>query len=744
MVPEFLNDDALNRFESELKKEAREAHLNFQRIEDVLFDRINAAEKEGDLLMLKMDDVTPEEALHVLEQTEEALFKHIHDHNEYDVPVDECIKNSTGTPPINWKAAEDRLDEQLARAALLPAEEQILKIDEILDQGRAEKIEARLDAAIADAESLPPWEQVLKAEAVPSAALLDTTENLLDRELEKLASLPEWEQILKQDEIAPQSLFERAELATLDRIATYEKARQRVHTAFAWYWGLVWSQYKTVSSLAVTLFLIMSLGGGYLFYHDNYQGLPLTLYQAQGPNTEMFNGSTPLKRTISSEKNGGLTVLNKKGYIELQNGSQVEIVKATEKAVEYKTSFADVNNQPVGRGSATFFVNHQNKGERYTVSTIDYHIEVTGTYFKLCPDIGGHVSTSVREGSVRVVFSNGDIKVLKAGQELYYDLTGNTYATSNDGMVISRQEIEQLPSMNDLDNYLRLSINSVPPSGVRIDGRYAGMTPIVILQPAGLHYISFDKNGYVPLDTAISIEPQQKTLTLAALLQEIPSSASMALAPKAAPAEQKKVRKVSKPPVKIPSSAGINPGDEDFLKAEKNVGSDWKKSFELYGNVFNNPNAPRIKKETALFMMAKLIADNTADKTGATEGFLYYLAAYPTGYFVGESWLRLAELEFAHNQDKAIEYYLKYFEKFPRHYRIAELQQRVGLIYLQKKKYDDAIAMFKLAFTNIYDDSAAEKSRISANLYKALNEKGKAQNAHSAEEAQSRNGEIPR
>jgi tetratricopeptide (TPR) repeat protein len=143
-------------------------------------------------------------------------------------------------------------------------------------------------------------------------------------------------------------------------------------------------------------------------------------------------------------------------------------------------------------------------------------------------------------------------------------------------------------------------------------------------------------------------------------------------------------------------------------------------------------------------MMAKLIADNTADKTGATEGFLYYLAAYPTGYFVGESWLRLAELEFEHNQDKAIEYYLKYFEKYPRHYRIAELQQRVGLIYLQKKKYDDAIAMFKLAFTNIHDDSAAEKSKISASLYKALNEKEKAQNARSTGVAQSRNGDIPR
>jgi TolA-binding protein len=746
MNPEFLNDDALKKFESELKKEAPDAHLHYRRVEDGLFDRIIAAEKEGDLLMLKMDDVPPEEVLHLLEHTEEALFKHIHDHNEYDVPVDECIKNNADLPPINWKAAENRFDEQLAGAATLSVEEQLLKMDEILDQGRWEKIEEQLDTAIAGIESISPWEQVLKAEELPPAALLDTTEDLLIETLERITTLPEWEQVLQIDEAAPQALFERAEQTVSDRVTAFEKARQSVYTAFTWYWGLVWTQYKTVSSLAVTLFLLVSLGSGYLFYHDYYQALPMTLYQAQGPNTAMFNAGVALKGTIRSEKNGGLTVLNKKGYIELQNGSQVEIVKATEKTVEYKTRFADAGNQLIGRGSATFFVNHQKKDDRYIVSTADYHIEVTGTYFKICPDIGGHVSTAVREGSVRIVFASGEVKVLKAGQELYYDLSSNTYATNKDGAIIPRQEIEQPPALSDLSSYQRLSINSVPPSGVRIDGKYVGMTPIVILQPAGRHSVSFDKNGYASLDTSISIAAGQTMQTLAALLQEIPLTE-----PAVSRTEQavtvgktRETAQVAKQSVKSPSSSDANYGDEDFLKAEKIVSSDWKKSFELYGDVFNNPNAPRIKKETALFMMAKLIADNTADKTGATEGFLYYLAAYPTGYFVGESWLRLAELEFEHNQDKAIEYYLKYFEKYPRHYRIAELQQRVGLIYLQKKKYDDAIAMFKLAFTNIHDDSAAEKSKISASLYKALNEKEKTQNARSTESAQLQNGDIPR
>jgi tetratricopeptide (TPR) repeat protein len=117
------------------------------------------------------------------------------------------------------------------------------------------------------------------------------------------------------------------------------------------------------------------------------------------------------------------------------------------------------------------------------------------------------------------------------------------------------------------------------------------------------------------------------------------------------------------------------------------------------------------------------LADHGADKTKAQEVFFNYLAMYPNGNFVGESWLRLAELEFGRDQDKAIDYYLKYFEKYPGHYRNAELQERVGLIYLQKKRYDDALGMFKSALSNIQGDDQGRKSKILANIYKTLKEK---------------------
>jgi tetratricopeptide (TPR) repeat protein len=166
-----------------------------------------------------------------------------------------------------------------------------------------------------------------------------------------------------------------------------------------------------------------------------------------------------------------------------------------------------------------------------------------------------------------------------------------------------------------------------------------------------------------------------------------------------------------------------------FRKAENLERLNWKEAERLYQKVFEDSNAPHLQRDAACFSIAKLTADHGVDKAKAQEGFFNYLAMYPAGNFVGETWLRLAELAFEHDQDKAIEYYLKYFEKYPRHYRNAELQERVGLMYLQKKKFDDALGMFKLALSNIPGDDQSGKSKILANIYKTLKEKESAQQA---------------
>jgi len=49
----------------------------------------------------------------------------------------------------------------------------------------------------------------------------------------------------------------------------------------------------------------------------------------------------------------------------------------------------------------------------------------------------------------------------------------------------------------------------------------------------------------------------------------------------------------------------------------------------------------------------------------------------------------------------------------------------VGLIYLQEKKYDNALNMFKLALSNIQGEDQNDKSKILANIYKTLRKKNR-------------------
>jgi hypothetical protein len=61
---------------------------------------------------------------------------------------------------------------------------------------------------------------------------------------------------------------------------------------------------------------------------------------------------------------------------------------------------------------------------------------------------------------------------------------------------------------------------------------------------------------------------------------------------------------------------------------------------------------------------------------------------------------------------------------FPNHPRIAELKNRVGVIYLQRKSYRDAIAMFRGALSSLNVSNSLERQQITANLYKALEDSG--------------------
>jgi tetratricopeptide (TPR) repeat protein len=171
-----------------------------------------------------------------------------------------------------------------------------------------------------------------------------------------------------------------------------------------------------------------------------------------------------------------------------------------------------------------------------------------------------------------------------------------------------------------------------------------------------------------------------------------------------------------------PKMGTIN--DKYYAAQKAEIAGNWKLAVLLYEDVFDNQYSSRLKKEDALFSIGKLHAEHDLDMSGAKEVFLKYLALYPEGSFSGECWLRLAELEFAANPENAIQYYTKFFEMFPRHPRLSELQHRVGVIYLQTKRYREAVSMFRQALKNSATAPDSERRQIYANLYRALEESG--------------------
>jgi tetratricopeptide (TPR) repeat protein len=612
---------------------------------------------DGVLSLLKVDEFLP---AHVMENAENAVAKRIHEHTEYEEPVDECIKAESVLPDMYWSHFYKGLERKVAPMSKLSFLEQSLKIEEVFPLGRYEKVE--------------------------------------------------------------EPLFKKIE--------TYENAQKQNTRATVFFWNIVRENYKRVGSLLLVVGMALGIWQGSAYYQNNYKPITCKMYQVQGPNIDIIKSFLPLQGNISSELGGSMTMINKYGYVELQNGSRLKIINASEKRVHYKAEFAHADKQLVGQGSITFFVNKQKRNEQFMVSTGDYHIEVVGTYFKLQPDLNGHVAISVKEGQVKVTFSSGDVKILKAGQNMTYDMNYNSYFSSNDGTIVPRQEIEQFPDIHDLGEYQQVYVTtSVPNAGIRIDGKYVGMSPIIILQAQGYHVISVEKEGYGLRDTTIMLGAGQAGM-YAIDLKEAKSSviavenAKRVVEPVPKIIEKALMSKINEP---LPDDSG----KIYFEKAEFTETSNWQEAVRFYQKVLSNRNVPALQKEAAGFSIAKLLADHGIDRVKAKEGFFNYLTMYPTGNFVGESWLRLAELEFEQDPDKAVEYYLKYFDKYPRHYRIAELQERVGLMYLQKKKYDEAINMFKLSLSNIQDDNQTEKSKLLANIYKTLKEKESVQQTRS-------------
>ena len=183
------------------------------------------------------------------------------------------------------------------------------------------------------------------------------------------------------------------------------------------------------------------------------------------------------------------------------------------------------------------------------------------------------------------------------------------------------------------------------------------------------------------------------------------------------PTPKAPIREAAKPAAPVAAPQEEAPREETvaqlFHRADEAQSVDWKSAVLLYAEVLDHPEASPMRMEAAQFSIARLRADHEEEKSRAKEDFLRYLALYPDGAFAGESWMRLAELEVGRNPDKAIDYYLRCIAKFPRHHRLAELQHRLGLIYLQNRRYDEAVAMFSQSLGNVLYNSARPSAAAS-------------------------------
>jgi hypothetical protein len=677
------------------------------------------------------------------DRMEQSLMSRIRDRREYEEPIDEVIADGEDLPSRHWQRLEARLEDRIRAAGVTPEWERMLMADEQPPLGRWEAMETALSVRMQDTAKREGWENLLCAEEAPSAGSLESIASKLDSRIAAASILPAWEQTLKAELFPAPGRWEAMEQGLDARIERHQKLEALSARPFWLSLGLYMNRPLARAAAGLVIGAGLALGA-WRFWQERLSPIDTYIYQAQGSSAgdleaTLAKGVPALKPAIAglgsedpsiqAKEDGALVVVNRRGFVDIRNGSRLEIREASRRKVHYRVAFSGRGG---AAGNATFFVNKAGKGERFLVSTPDYRIEVMGTYFRVDPGLDGRFSTTVLEGQVRIRDEDGGVRILEAGQTLIYDPALDRYRVQDGGRIVPRSAIEPLPGVEELGASGILSLASeANQAEVRIDGRYRGLTPLVVLVPPGAHALRLTKDGHAPFDTIITVA-EGATRRLAARLTPLDSLSTAPLAairpeqaaPKRGPAEPSD--RDGGAPVSPEAIPLPDPGEAARLlhMADQIQARDWNAAIALYTRILEHPGATAMRKEAAQFSIARLRADNEADKSQAKEDFLRYLALHPDGAFAGESWLRLAELEVGRDPDKAIEYYLRCIAKFPRHHRLSELQHRLGLLYLQNRRYDEAVSMFRQSLGNVLYNSGGERRRIHSSLYRAFVEKG--------------------
>ncbi len=736
---EYISDNRDYRFEQELRRDVSDNEVDYAAVEAVLFRRIRECEELGAIGLLRLEEFQPSGEA---EKVERELFSQIAQYAEYDEPIEECLKKESDIHESQWNRIERRLFEHIEAVAKLPLWEQILLSPckepscgwwEALEKSLVTRIDRFYNKAGEN------WICVESLEQVATASTLETAEALLAEKIEKTEVKPLWEQLLSREEIVPYSLWERAE----ERLFSSIDSKKSLGISQQPFWFIL-SYYRSVllniKNIAVaSAFAALGIFAFQLVKHSG-EAVPTLVYRQVGSAVGSYDMTTPLSGRCASAEGGNMTLVNEHGSVELFNGATVSMDKISKRQAKYRIDFSGSDNE--GRkGRVAFLVRPLKRDGSFTVVTPEYTIKVTGTYFHVEEDFAGRTATKVLEGKVKITGSPIGDTVVYAGECLKFDTSFKKYRIFGGGEKVSGSELEPLPGVRELLGYKVLSLNSdLKGADVFINGRYYGTMPLKIRLPEGRHRALIQKNGWKPVDTLFVLDGSDREFDYYIVMHEAEGGRSGISQLVWGHRKTALNRKNAKTALKGTTGKGfvdISSGERAFNSSQLYAGArmaeragDWKKAIELYRRVLaEEVDLSTLRKEDAMFSIAKLQAEHSKDIEAAKESFLAYLALFPSGEFAGESWLRLAELELRKNTEQAVQYYLKFFEKFPRHPRIAELQDRVGIIYMQQKRFDRAIAMFEAALSNSSNHNRNEQRNIASHLYRALLDYGQAQKA---------------
>lgn len=734
-------------FEDALRAERSDAAIDFDAVEAILLDRINKAEEIGVLSLLKLENIV---SIELFQRIEKDLFAQIGQYKEYEEPVNECIKTENDLTNAQWERLEAKLFSKIDNCAEAPIWEQFVMAPQIEPlPGDWERIEDKIFEQISQAEIQDPWILCAKNEEICAPVQIENEEQLLEERLSENQSIKSFEQEIKKEIVLNLGQIEKIEDSLFSRI---EKNNEQIKLEKQPFWAFIDHYLIVFKAAGLVSALIILLIGGIAFYPGFYDKpeppVNTFAYQVYGNALNITGISGTIGKECASVSGGTIKLLNSHGSIELRNDSKIELLKVTEKTAHYRVKLSYANNKD-NRAipQVAFLVNRHRQDEEFLIHTSDYQIAVKGTYFKLEPGLAGTVTTRVLEGVVSISSKHFDRIELSAGQSLQYDPTTERYVVKDGGPVILRQDIEEVPQIDSMTQYRMLQIrSSVENANVYVNGILYGKAPLAIRSRVGNCSIGLSSDGYISLDTVITIHDDDRNNIFTFALNKVNRPV---IAKKVQP--QKPVEKFDATPEKsdsglptdvtaitpeLISSKFLEPEDSSFKESEElyskaqkeELAGNWKAAIDLYQAVFDNQNSPRLIREDALFSIGRLKVDNVHNPSEASQVFLTYLALFPQGSFAGESWLRLAELEFSVRPENATRYYEKFFQLFPQHPRIVELKNRVGVIYLQQKRYDEAIALFREALESPVFSGKKERAQISENLERALKQKAASDN----------------